>query len=717
MPKPTALSYARPNHIGPTRSGAPIWNSHAMVIIAGAISALALALVYSGPAASVVLLRLITDGLYLLSWLLAGLGFGALVIEWRGPACPSRAVPMVGLLYVVTGIALGLGLMSLCILGLGLTGLLTRAAAFGLLALGILAGAFAILLHSRRRKAARGDEGRSESASSWWRGRAGWAWAGLVVAPWLALALVGTMMVPGLLWKPGEPHGYDVVEYHLQAPREWYEAGRIVPLRHNAFSFFPFNVETHYLLAMHLEGGPYEGMYLCQLMHLAIMVLVVLATWAFARRIAPSRGAAVVAGVAVAVVPWVAQLAAIAYNEGGFLLYSTLAVGWAMLAIRDSEGRARKFVIAGVMAGLACGAKLTAVPEVLIGVPVVAGVVLLLVRRAWAGDPEAPVGRLRRDLAGLVLFVVAGLVVFAPWLTRNLVWVGNPVFPEGASVLGRGYFSDVQVERWHRAHSPQPEQRPVGARLRAFGGEVLASWQFAYVLVPLGVVGMFVARRRPENLFLAGMLLLLTVFWLGFTHLQGRFYLLALPVCAIAAAQIEWPRMAIPVVLLVIVAATVPGWLRVHRTILARLYGEPGSPAGGMVSVLGGPLKATENVSWITIASTERLPEGARLLLVGDAKAFWYPIPMSRLRYRTVFDADTSNGRGIDEAWGVTAAREAGEWVLIDPQELQRLEQTYQPFPPLPTEWTSRPEWAAGHPFLLPPVQGSGRPTSPARAP
>jgi hypothetical protein len=170
-------------------------------------------------------------------------------------------------------------------------------------------------------------------------------------------------------------------------------------------------------------------------------------------------------------------------------------------------------------------------------------------------------------------------------------------------------------------------------------------------------------------------------------------------------------------VLLVVVAATVPGWLRVHRTILARLYGEPGSPAGGMVSVLGGPLKATENVSWITIASTERLPEGARLLLVGDAKAFWYPIPMSRLRYRTVFDADTSNGRGIDEAWGVTAAREAGEWVLIDPQELQRLEQTYQPFPALPVEWTSRPEWAAGHPFLLPPVQGSGRPTSPARAP
>ena len=42
--------------------------------------------------------------------------------------------------------------------------------------------------------------------------------------------------------------------------------------------------------------------------------------------------------------------------------------------------------------------------------------------------------------------------------------------------------------------------------------------------------------------------------------------------------------------------------------------------------------------------------------------------------------------------------------VLIDPPELERLEQTYQPFPPLPVEWTFRPEWAARQPFLLPPT-------------
>src|SRR3954451_19455745 len=167
----------------------------------------------------------------------------------------------------------------------------------------------------------------------------------------------------------------------------------------------------------------------------------------------------------------------------------------------------------------------------------------------------------------------------------------------------------------------------------------------------------------------------------------------------------EWRRGLSPA-LLVILAAAVPGLVQIHRTIVTRLYGEQGSTTGGgIVQVLGGPLNPRDNISWITIASLEKLPEGARVLLVGDAKAFWYPIPMSRLSYRTVFDADTSDGRGIDAAWGVTAAREAGAWALIDPPELERLEQTYQPFPPLPPEWTSRREWAKRDPFLLPPMQ------------
>src|SRR5208337_2754538 len=86
---------------------------------------------------------------------------------------------------------------------------------------------------------------------------------------------------PGILWGD-EPNGYDVVEYHLQVPREWFEAGRILPLHHNVFSFFPFNVEMHYLLAMFLHDGPWAGMYLAQMMHVGFCLMAAWAVFALA---------------------------------------------------------------------------------------------------------------------------------------------------------------------------------------------------------------------------------------------------------------------------------------------------------------------------------------------------------------------------------------------------------------------------------------------------
>jgi hypothetical protein len=72
------------------------------------------------------------------------------------------------------------------------------------------------------------------------------------------------------------------------------------------------------------------------------------------------------------------------------------------------------------------------------------------------------------------------------------------------------------------------------------------------------------------------------------------------------------------------------------------------------------------------------------LILVGDAKAFWFDIPMSRLRYRTVFDVDTSNGRPTIAAWMEGTKDLSDANVVVDPGELERFSRTYKgiPLPP-----------------------------------
>ena len=688
---------AKPDYYaGPAPRG---WDRRGALVAVGAAALAVAVLFYSGGSAPVVVYQLLLDGAFLLAWLLAAAGWGGLVLaplkhlratgdadSPRGgahgptsrsavsddPLTPGGADDRTagdGVLYFVTVTAAGLGLMSLATLGLGLSGALGRGVAFGVVGGGLVAGA--ALACRRWGDVLRGDIGAPVRA--WLAERAGADWLWLVVLPLLAAAAVGAFVPPGMLWTPEEPPGYDVVEYHLQIPREWHEAGRIQPLRHNVFSFFPFGVEMHYLLAMHLRGGPWAGMYLAQLMHVAHCALAVVAVYGVALSLAQRRSAAVAAALAAAAAPWVTLLAPVAYNEGGLFLYGTLAIGWALRGMNAAPRAAlARFVVAGAMAGFACGVKLTGVPMLLAAVPLAAVV-------------ASP-----RSFKPAAAFAVVGALLFAPWALRNLAWAGNPVFPEAARLLGRAHFSQAQVERWEQAHSPRPDQRSAGARLAAFGREIATDWRFGYGLpLALGVAGAVVARRDRRARALAVLLFLLTLFWLGLTHLQGRFFVLAVPIAALLIATADWGRWR-PAVVAALAALALASAAQVHGELSRRLH-----RTSGLAGVLGAP-----DLSGLNPPEVATLPPDAPLVLVGDARAFYYPRPMRALRYRTVFDVDAAEGASVVDAWKGTEAT-GGEYLLIDPDELKRFHRTYRGIPELPPRWKDRTG-----PFLIAP----GRP-------
>jgi hypothetical protein len=476
---------------------------------------------------------------------------------------------------------------------------------------------------------------------------------------------IGAMLPPYTLWTPQEPHGYDVVEYHLQVPREWYEAGRIFPLHHNVFSFLPFNVEMHYLLAMHLRGGPWAGMYLAQFMHGAFVILSVIAVGVVIARLTRKPGAMLVGVLAAAGAPMLPQLGAIAYVEGGFLLFGTLSIGWTLIGLAEPENRTRRFALAGVMAGLACGAKLTALPEILVAVPLVV-IGMYVVRRQWRSITVSSA------VAMLAAFGVGAIVAFGPWLLRTHHWAGNPLFPE-VPQLGRGPFSPAQAERWRRSLEPAPDQQSVMGHMKAGWVQIAGNWQYGFLLIPGAIVAFAISRRNPTAQFLGAMFFLMCIFWLGFTHLQGRFFVLAVPLCAMLMATA--PRIMLPVVVIQSVIAAV----MLHLNLAMN----PKLPWSREVELLG-----IARADWLTSSITEQIPEGAPVALIGDAKAFLYQIPMSKLKYRTVFDVDATNGQTLIDAYA--GPQTPGEWLVIDPDELERFERTYHPFPSVPPEIKAR---------------------------
>ena len=599
---------------------------------------------------------LCTDGLIVLLWVVAATLGGMTVLR---PFV--RGLPLS--LRVVGGAALGLGIFSLLGLLLGLAGLLNRITTFALPVISF----FVWVIVFFRTHGNVAVQPYVEAVEAWLRAPARSAWLWAVAMPFLGISLVSATLPPGLLWKPHDPHPYDVLEYHLQVPREWYEAGRIVPLHHNAFSFFPMNVEVQYLLGMHLRGGPWDGIYFAHLITLAHMLLGVVAVYAIARALmdaGSSSAAPTLAGVAAATVPWTAMLSSVAYNEAGLVLYGTLALGWAWLALRD-EGRS-KWVIAGAFAGLACGVKYTAVPLLLIGMPVLLLAIALVRRMRW-----------RPTVGGLVMYGVTGSLLFSPWLLRNLKWTGNPVFPEATRLLGKGHFTDRQVERWERAHSPRADQKSVAARAKAAGREILTDWRYGSVLLPLAVLLAAAGYKRHVALP-AGMILLLLMFWLTLTHLQSRFFVLAVPWAALVIGRVLTRRFAPWVVTLVVGAAGFSAFT-LHRAFseVAGPWHEHGAWAG----VVG--LK--DLTLFLPERSAQLVKDRQPLALIGDAQAFVYSLPMDRLEYRTVFDLHEGPENSVLAAWlgEDVAAKVRTHNLLVESSELVRLADTYDRVPRL----------------------------------
>jgi hypothetical protein len=571
-----------------------------------------------------VMIGLLIDGAILLAYLLSACGWG----WWVVGKAPVRAV---------TATAIGLGIMGLLTLGLGLGGFFNIYSAIGIVVVGVL---LAQRILRDWAKVSRPDTGTN-------------AWL-IPFSILLALALVGASICPGFMWKPLDPHPYDAISYHLQVPREWFDAGQIIPLKHNAFSFFPMGMEMHYFAAMTLKGSPWAGMYLCQMLTLAHGVLTIVAVGQIAMALGATSMRAWSAALMVACVPWVFQLSVVAYVETGVMLYTTLAVGWVCFAMQVPRGKS--FVIIGLLAGLACGMKYTAFP--------MTGILIVLI----AGVHQTIKGRFPNAvLVGCVI-----LLTTSPWLFRNVAWTGNPVFPLATGVFGQGHFSDAQVDRYRIAHQPPAREASVGSRLSNGFSRTIADRQFAFLMLPigLGAIGWLCVRRDRNGIVIGVMVLGMIGIWLSATHIMPRFITPIVPLLGIAIALLPLPGYVVLSVGvlqaglgLTLIGGWLGPWIQTGRQGVFRL----------------------ENVSILETDETRAARiSGDKVALIGDAQAFFYVMPSDQLIYRSVFDVNIPDGTTAVDGWlgeSVESLRARGVWVVINTSELNRLAGSYRHIP------------------------------------
>ncbi len=488
----------------------------------------------------------------------------------------------------IAGATLGLGVLALGTFALAVAGRLESWAFSALLAALLLAG----LNELRPALAALTDGGRRA-----------------LERPWLCV-LIGLPLLFALWACLVPPHQYDSLVYHLALPQEYLRAGHLYAPPGIVYAHFPQNGEMLFTLALGMGSDLLAQMYVWLATALTIGWLLT-----FGRRI---TAAAPWAAVLIATHTAVLLMTSTTYVEPLVMLWMTGAI----LAFEASdEGRERgPLLLSALFMGLALGAKYYA--------GLLAVILVLRLRGATGRELEV------RDL-----FAAVAGALFAPWLIKNWIFVGNPVFPflykifpatkiGWTSELAAGYFA-VLTEYGH-AHGFLQDLVSLPVLLfrnpLRFGGGMdvlgdlgwdLTLWLWAY--------GLWAAWRGRER---RGLALLTALYFAGWfsTGVVLRFLTALAPAMALVAAAgvAAWRGNAAPRARALAAAAT-GVLIASHLFLLLFVHGVFGTP-GALLALEDRATFLSRKLEYYPCAAyAGGLAPDAKILVVGEQRGYYIP--------------------------------------------------------------------------------------------
>lgn len=449
---------------------------------------------------------------------------------------------------------------------------------------------------------------------------------------WLAVPFFAIVVLGGAL----PPVDFDVREYHLQAPKEFFGNGRVGFLPHNVYANMPLGSSMFALLAMGITGNWWLGALVGKTVIALTAAITALAILAAGRRL-HSSAAGVVGAVLYLGTPWVTDVATAGLAESPLAMYSFLAI-YAGVLVPDIRANV---LLAGYLAGAAAACKY---PAVLFVVLPLLGWTAFCHGRAYdspdgehSQDRSGGEGRLDRFCVGLrsrwkpiAAMLCAAALGGGLWYVKNWLFTGNPTYPLLFKVFGdsTGTWTPASNAQWDRVH--YPEVFSAAALARDLARAFLTSEWLSPLLFPLGLLAVAARRPRRTELVLAGYFAWFIICWWLLTHRIDRFWIPSLAVVAVLAGiGTSWSDRALwRRAFLVLFAATSLASLLVAA-----------SPAPGKYQRFFLPLHRARTDPLRVDAWHRHFnahpPEGV-LLLVGDAAVFDLDVP---ILYSTCFDA------------------------------------------------------------------------------
>jgi 4-amino-4-deoxy-L-arabinose transferase-like glycosyltransferase len=555
-----------------------------------------------------------------------------------GAVAINRLTPEKNLLTALLSLATGLWILSVSILLVG------AATISGLPWVFLLAGCW--LLPAPRRFFRRVGSG-SEKLDGWAR---------LMLACVIAAALLN------LLSAMTPPFEYDELEYHLGAPAEYIKAGRIIALPHNFYSNLPQLTETLYLLALKMSSGV-----AAKLLHWSFGLFGAVAVYAISARLWQKQ-IGLTAAALFYCVPLMQDLSETARIDLATMFFAMLAFGALLYWQQDSRDN-RYLWLSAITAGCAVATKWTAVPVVLLPAVVFVAVMTRSFRLSF-------------------VFCLLSSIFVVPWLIKNWLFLGNPVYPLLSNVFHSPYWNAAQAALLGRYESLGFDN---------WTQSVSLVWQYSFkepFTVPLLLMTaplILLLRNVESSARRAGWLFVLAyIGWFLLTFRPWRFLCPTFPLAAMIGAyalhivaQERFVRMIVRVSVTVMVmvglteAASVTlvderDYMRLPPQMSFVQYELGQVSREEFVERMGGGM--FEPIVWMN----RHLPAAAKVLYVGDARMYYARNPVV---WSTAFDqhvlSEVSRRATTTAQWHDLLHQQGIAYIYINSEELARLGKNY----------------------------------------
>jgi 4-amino-4-deoxy-L-arabinose transferase-like glycosyltransferase len=281
-----------------------------------------------------------------------------------------------------------------------------------------------------------------------------------VIVILLLLVVVSIIILAGV-----PPVSRDALTHHLAVPKLYLKHGGIYPIPAIEFSYYPMNLDLLYMVPLYF-GNDIVPKYI----HFLFALLTAFLIYSYLkRRLSAVWG--LLGALFFLSLPIIVKLSITAYVDLGLVFFTTAAI-INLLRWLDRGFQLKYLVVSALCCGLALGTKYNGLLVLFILTLVIPFAFISHTKKyvelKKSENKRSQIYPQFKAAGACAIFCAVALLVFSPWMVRNYVWKGNPVYP-----LYRSFFSHAnnlsngdQTESANTELQPSDEDPPARASTR-----------------------------------------------------------------------------------------------------------------------------------------------------------------------------------------------------------------------------------------------------------